>query len=615
MKSGRNKLGSTNAGPEMSRKVMFFAQITLFCLIISTCCCYSNEIKDGIINAKTIWFCLTIGIVLFFDAYRVFCNKKTLNLNWLDVSVIVFFSWMIINNCLHDFQLQIVKNIEDLGILLFYLFSKRIFCHYKIYKNALALFPMLLISVQIIIAILQWYGFFTPFNSSFRFTGFFFNPGPFAIFLAALSCWCLAVCLYTTQKTIKVAVLLLLLFSTVIILISQSRSAWIGLLSGILVLCVWKFESFAKMLTTKRFLKRAIPLLIPLICLAGFYLYHLKIRSADGRILTWKLSIRMVKDHPVDGLGQEGVRNHFLKYQSDYFKSHPEKMATEGKLSGEVWYSFNDYMQVLAEEGVLGFAFLVTMLWLFFKSILPLIPATNTTAQAAAPTAGATACAAVILISGLFSYPMSMLPIQILFFASVSCISAMNNSIVSEKVVVHYYHHFSLPVRFLFASILIFSGTMFFKFSKDIFDAYKIANEIDFIHYDKAATEKLQDYRYAVSCEPWYVINKCDGLIQYGKLDEAIALLNEGETKYCDKRIYFVLGNLYRSRKDYRRAEMQFEFLRFALPRSLKAKYSLQNLYYENDERAKLDSLEKEIRDFLPTGANHSRGGSFFFDH
>jgi tetratricopeptide (TPR) repeat protein len=53
-------------------------------------------------------------------------------------------------------------------------------------------------------------------------------------------------------------------------------------------------------------------------------LYSLKKNSADGHLLIWKCSLKMIKDKPVQGFGQDGFKTHYMNYQVKYFEEHPD---------------------------------------------------------------------------------------------------------------------------------------------------------------------------------------------------------------------------------------------------------------------------------------------------
>lgn len=65
--------------------------------------------------------------------------------------------------------------------------------------------------------------------------------------------------------------------------------------------------------------------------------------SPDTRVQIWRDAMGLVKDYPLFGCGMGGFESCFLKYKT------VAPMFT-------VDYAHNDYLQVLAELGVLGFA-------------------------------------------------------------------------------------------------------------------------------------------------------------------------------------------------------------------------------------------------------------------
>ncbi len=76
--------------------------------------------------------------------------------------------------------------------------------------------------------------------------------------------------------------------------------------------------------------------------------------SSEGRTALWREGIGVVRDYPLTGAGMGGFQTAFLKYK-----------ALEGQFV--VDYAHNDYLQGLAELGVIGFLMPVLMVGLVVK--------------------------------------------------------------------------------------------------------------------------------------------------------------------------------------------------------------------------------------------------------
>lgn len=85
-----------------------------------------------------------------------------------------------------------------------------------------------------------------------------------------------------------------------------------------------------------------------------------KYHSNTERILIWQSAWNMFKDHPILGVG-------LGQYTENYQQKYISPQAKEPKLG----HAHNNFMQMLAENGIVGFAGFVTMFgYIIFKNLL-----------------------------------------------------------------------------------------------------------------------------------------------------------------------------------------------------------------------------------------------------
>lgn len=75
--------------------------------------------------------------------------------------------------------------------------------------------------------------------------------------------------------------------------------------------------------------------------------------STLGRILIYKISLKMFEGHWLYGIGLGGFSKKYLLYQAAYFESG-KYSSKELLLADNTYYAFNDYFQWIIECGVLG---------------------------------------------------------------------------------------------------------------------------------------------------------------------------------------------------------------------------------------------------------------------
>lgn len=271
----------------------------------------------------------------------------------------------------------------------------------------------------------QLYGFSISNHGIFRLTGSFFNPGPYSGFLAII----LPMALYWMLKLypevqnftfrrlpgiIKsgkqvcdhlIFVISIVCFSGIIMILpaGMSRSAWIASICGCsIVLCqhyrlITIFRKSYRSYRNKMIIYSGITLII--IAILGSGIYLLKKDSADGRMLMWKISALAMKEKPLLGVGPDYFAGAYGKAQAAYFESG-QRSSQEQLVAGAPEYSFNEYLQIGVEYGVVGL--------IIFTGIMAsaLYNAAHSKAKSSNAVIGSLVA---LLIFALFSYPFQIM--------------------------------------------------------------------------------------------------------------------------------------------------------------------------------------------------------------
>lgn len=226
---------------------------------------------------------------------------------------------------------------------------------------------LLMLFLQLSGLLLQTMGVMDSSNPYFRLTGFGDNPNSVAILIAVS-----IPLLFDRLKESEHTKLILLSITVAIIylFVLKCRTAFIGL--GVICLTRFAFSSQIK----KRYMslgknKMTVICFVAVILLAviSLALYRMKQDSADGRLLVWKISTKMVADKPLGwGVGMFG-KNYNL-CQGKYFETvgGSEK---ERALADIVNMAYNDYLEQGVESGIPGalllITFYITMIFLALK--------------------------------------------------------------------------------------------------------------------------------------------------------------------------------------------------------------------------------------------------------
>ena len=90
-------------------------------------------------------------------------------------------------------------------------------------------------------------------------------------------------------------------------------------------------------------------------------------QATSGRSLIWRSTLRMIKDHPLLGVGLGRFGYHYPFYQAEFLKG----LKGGGPLNAK--RTHNEYLQVLAETGIGGFICFVLFLFLLYKRLVLLL--------------------------------------------------------------------------------------------------------------------------------------------------------------------------------------------------------------------------------------------------
>jgi len=258
--------------------------------------------------------------------------------------------------------------------------------------------------------------------------GYFFNTNHFAMYLSLHVPLALALFWNPERRPIWRALLLtaagLFLFC---IFLSGCRTAYLAL---IITLPLMLYERFGAAFLGRQLKKWK--LLWPLIGAAGVaaagfiikYLYLLRPISADGRLLVWKVSLRMLREFPGRGTGFGNFPAFYDLFQADFFSrglgSVPERIA-----ASHVFYAFNDYIETAVEFGLPGLALFATFWLLIMKNVRsglhrPAGQATNDLRR------GLAGSILIFMILSFFYYPSRILPIAIVFAICLAGLAGEN---------------------------------------------------------------------------------------------------------------------------------------------------------------------------------------------
>jgi len=179
-------------------------------LVLITPFIWSNNLYNGLISAKQIWFYGAMALlILIFGIDLLFRWKNVpFSLNIIDIALLAFYTYFFIRAAFTPYT-PLVYNTRFLNytlLLIFYFIVKYVNSgsmsnkkvgnliinneleQKQIISSTEILILVLMITglVQAVWGLLQLYGVTKSFHSGFKITGTFFNPAPYALYLAAI---------------------------------------------------------------------------------------------------------------------------------------------------------------------------------------------------------------------------------------------------------------------------------------------------------------------------------------------------------------------------------------------------------------------------------------------
>ena len=378
---------------------------------------FMNSTQSG----KTFVFLYLILILCSILLLQVLFIKRLrfLRISIPDIFLSVFCLFVVVNALLNNGHSSL-RFFEFVGLIVLYVVIRQMQRDYLGWLYAALIVGC---GIQALYGNLQLWGYYPSHHGLFKMTGSFFNPGPYAGYLASVFPVTLGFYLlkidfpvfgWTLQmnmvfrRTLNifhhmrksldyrlthfrtntnslvpsaekrestkskkktefagVFILSVLILIALVLPASRSRAAWMAILVSSVYLLFVRYNKSIKILL-HRFLDSSVKklgaIILSIILSACFVsgLYFLKKGSADGRLLIWKVNCNMIKDKPVFGSGFDQFKAHYMDYQAAFFEQNPD--SEEAMVAGDTNYAFNELLQQTVENGIVGLVLLLVVL-------------------------------------------------------------------------------------------------------------------------------------------------------------------------------------------------------------------------------------------------------------
>ena len=407
----------------------------------------------------------------------------------------------------------------------------------------------------------------------FDVTGTFFNPGPYAIFVAVV----LAVSVAWWYRHGEAfagrgrwsrvgawSVAAVAVFCFPVLVATWSRTAWVAV--AVAAACLlWKAH------------RRMVLWGMGVAVCAGVAAYFLKQGSADGRLLMTMVAGRAWAGEWLCGHGLGGYAQAYGAAQEAFFAARPGSPLSV--VAGSPEYAFNGVLGVGVEQGVLGAVpALVLGLW----SLAVLCRRGEVSAYGWL----------VLLVSSLFSYPFALWPFLSLAVAWV----ALAVSLEAGTAEVRWWK------RTAVWPVVAAGGWCVWNLSDDTarrveaYEEFRRVRGIQDVAFLEDYSKKYEDLK----AYPDFLFTFGTALREAGRYNESNAMLRQGTRVSCDPVFYTLMGNNYRDLGAVAEAESAYRKAFGMLPGRMYPLYRLMKLYEAEGQMRKAEEMARQIIAFRP---------------
>ncbi|QTD38554.1 O-antigen ligase family protein [Polaribacter batillariae] len=570
----------------------------------------ANYVQSTITSKFIVFAYSCLVILVSFIAMFLFSKGKRIQISKLDIIFLLLFGCITINRYFiqPDYGFSI-RYMELLGLGFLYIIMRNIS-----YKTYVWLLLAIVISgiIQAIYGNLQLLNYYPSNHSRFQLTGSFFNPGPYSGFLVAV--WPIALSMYLFKEKfveqvqaqmtnhakfvntiVKYAFEYIPLLGVISIILvipaTHSRGAWLAVIVSSLLLLEFRYRfiknTFYKATLTKKIV--VIVFATSLFTTGLLGVYHFKKESADGRLFIWKVSSEIIKDYPFTGVGFDKFKAYYMNYQANYFVKHGE--TAEALVADNTYYAFNDWLQFVVENGLMGFLLLAIGIYMLFRIkagdknyyFFFIVKATFL----------------AIGTFALFSYPVQILPIKLIMVVAFALLATIDK----QKYTVFNTHKSTIPyIVWGLKTIVLALGWVGLSFGighvQTLDSGFKTwKNALNMYQYG-AYEDAIEDFTSVYS-----IFNKeGEFLMNYGKTlslakqhKEAVQILEAAKHHLNTTIIETALGDAYKGIKQYKKAEIAYQHAANMIPVRFYPLYLQAKLYEESEQKNKAIAMAKTI--------------------
>jgi len=567
-----------------------------FLLVFSTVFILNRELANGLLTGKWFWFYISMGVAGVVTLIFALSRKLHFQFTMLDFLVLLFVGSILFSSLVVNYASHNTTKLTLLVLLVVLYFVCRLILNRK-GSNAIKDIFFLIITTGLIEAVWgfgQLYGIIPSQHILYKLTGSFFNPGPYAGYLAVIfplalyygvSFKCKKIRKWEREEHSSILIFNSYLFSInsiitciAILLIlpaTMSRASWLAVVAGGLFVLTTHYSMHIRNYFNLYKKKMIIGGIIACVLLLATFpsMYFLNKDSANGRLFMWKIALHAAIEHPL-GVGLGNFSGAYGDEQVAYFASG-KGSDTEKFVAGNPDYGFNEYLQITVESGVISLILFFTIVVLSFRSFI----ISRNWAVAGSMVS--------LLVFAFFSYPFSMLPFLIVF---VILLTAGNNVSIKQK-------NNNFYVRIIAHLCFLISIFCLYK-EIPVYRAYKKWNTDKFYYGAGLYKDVVKNYKELfplLNDQIKFLFEYAQSLSKTDQYTESNEVLQRAMQISCDPMLYNVIGKNYQAMKQYTEAEQCFIKSSHIVPNRIYPYYLMALMYMEAGETEKAKVVAQTV--------------------
>ncbi|MDQ6610490.1 MAG: O-antigen ligase family protein, partial [Bacteroidota bacterium] len=469
---------------------------------------------------------------------------------------IVFILYLVLRSLFtYQFDISFISYLLFLAILYFGL--KAFFLKNRITVSLILFFAaVIILLIYIIFAICYFY------NDTDRITNQYLqNKSIFSILLASQIALAIPLCLYFKAKKPSLRFVCWILLGVIVsatglLGLTNGRSGWLGFSLAI-------FYIAYHYLNNRRFKKAILYFALPAGILFLVLLVWYKQGSSNGRLLIYKVSAGMLKDHWIFGIGSGQFKVQYNQSQAAYFATHSID-SKEALLADTTFYAFNDFFQFIIENGLPGFLILVAVMFVLVQQIKQTVLKPENKHLFIASTASF-----ICIVTGsLFSYPLQIFPIV---FQAVVCLSIIGSFPSGSGLKIDFLKNVKIPgiVLLLIGVCLCIQFYFYFQFSRKSLQAFELGRS----GFKQRAIEKYKELNDAIIKDGNVLYLYAQQLYYSNQPGYAAQVLSNAKNYYCSNNVYKLSAEIENELKHYSQAEKDYQTAVYMVPNRMLSRY------------------------------------------